>query len=298
MAIALARDEAWTAPPDGRPWYSTDDIDPRIHAAMTLDLAWSGFQVIGRLAVDPRSGKLVWQEWRAALGEWVMLTPYRRAGPSNPPIGREPLLWRPNAEYPVPDDALAGLAPANGLRRLEPPAPTPAADVEPARSHGDDWPHPGLALGSGARAAPRTVDEAEARVLRALRLESVLQAPGHRLRVLAADIPREKVQAFLKERDAGLRDSYLPPASGVWAPTPRDRDDYLTAVGWLVAHLSRHDHRLIRRRAANPPYTFRQVAEMDTRLANARHALEVYQRAFKHLFAAVTKAARQQETRP
>ena len=183
-------------------------------------------------------------------------------------------LWRPIDPslwpYELPEDAVL----TREQRRELPPEP-PASE---AIAEGPGWPHPGVRLGRAGE-APESIEEVEARLLRALRTQFQDERKGPTgetlwLRSLMAKAKvREKelassrtgqIVGFRPEdySDFHVDVSSLEARPVPWCPTPRDVSDYDAHVHtkWLSL-ISRKDRWLFAARAKNPPLSWRQIGE-------------------------------------
>jgi len=265
---------AWLAPDDGRgPWYA---IAAMQRPGVTIELALNGgVHVEGRLAPHPRNRRLFWWEWRPSLEEFVplqMWTPPAAPLPERT-SDRTPLAWRPWVPGvwpdPLPEPVQGAVIRRQEAGRAEQDGAVAShTDVLISDScllspeHG--WPYPGLALGE--RTPPRSRQEAEARVLRALRTMNVLPRPRNggggggcwprEWTVLAARLDA------LERLASGERDTHVPPVRSTWLATRRDQGDWLYALKWMGGLADAH-RRVIRLRAADPPYGWREIARRE-----------------------------------
>lgn len=251
-------------PPDAvHDWYPIRALTPR-HANRPVHLSGQGWVAVGRIMRDAASGRWIWAEWLPAIGRHVMLAPWRVWREDVPPHGREPCFWRPVEWAPWPEPLPVPIA--GPVYHAPPPAPEPEA-IEPET---DGWPYPGLALGE--RVPPRSLQEAEARVLRGLRRMDLESEAGIVQRGYATDIPREFYVLMrrhqMAEDMAEARRLGHPLATEIgavraaWIPTRRDNGDWDYALDWW-RQLPGWGRRLIQFRAANPPFSWRQIGERE-----------------------------------
>jgi hypothetical protein len=211
------------------------------------------------------------------------------------PRSATPDLWRPAVAWPEPLPAPAVLT--KPVAWQSPPVPQRTAEPpEPVAG----WPYPNLRLGR-AGTPPKTVQEAEARILRAIRTRWVqerdtdLRGPtalwpkdlmvaaavveknmrASPTRKLAGFRPEDYEQVFVDESDLRAR-----PAR--WVPEPRDVSDYEWRPNgplyWPVPW-SKH---LFSRRSAMPVWTFGQIAD-DEGLSESE-VIEIYAEACQTAF--------------
>lgn len=283
---------AWHAPEaaDER-WYPVTGCKLAAGVPVRVMLDKPGFDVLAVIKKHPRRKVWWWFQlgvWSGDEARWLRSQEIALA-----PVGADP-RWdtSPNSFRPVDEAAWpyalpAPLDPPLGPKR--PPAALPAAPEPLDPHHGsDDWPYPGLAL--GRLTAPRSREECEARVLRAYRTSAAQPRTGHGGSSLCADIPKEIVLASVRLNEAWW--SVHPDADGGvfeavrsgWTPTERDIADWWVALGWLN-HVEPKARRAVALRAADPPWSFRQIAE---RLGVMSHntARALYGRAIDHAFGA------------
>lgn len=265
-----------------KPWYP---ITALTRAHVTVELALQdGWEVLGRIARHRDSRRWAWWELKPGGADWSLLAPYRTPEPDRVPRRREPVAWRPLPWTRWPDplpEPLPGAVPL-------PPAP-PAEEEPPPPEEVDGWPCPGLRLGE--RVPPASPEEAEARVLRALRRMDCEPHVGVRHRTLAADIPAEIILAARRLQDAvtaweaysqgRLGSLDLPPARAAWTPTRRDHGDWDYALDWW-RRLPGREQLLFRYRAANPVYSWRQIGERER--MSGTHARALYRAAVRRVF--------------
>jgi hypothetical protein len=125
---------------------------------------------------------------------------------------------------------------------------------------------------------PQSRQEAEARFLRAIRTDNHMERLERRFTGMAGDWPREfRQEAQARERllracggklpgwrkedydDMHLDFSSLNAIGERWRPDPRDVGDWEHNVLMWGQDLSAHRWRIVRARAANPPYGFREI---------------------------------------
>lgn len=252
---------AWHAPREDEPWYPV--AGAKLAPGVAMFAATTSAVVLAVIRRHPE--RKTW--WWYQLGVWGgagwlrQEIPLEQCGCLTP---LAPYAFRPVDSARWPNPLPEALTPALGATRPPAHALEPADGVDP--HHGsDDWPYPGLALGLGA---PASREECEARLLRAVRTSNAQGRVGHNTRSTCADIPRETVLAALKfaeqerlaqERAEGVARDLEAVRSG-WTPTKRDLADWLTALGWLECAAPR-GVRALMLRAADPPWSFRQIAE-------------------------------------
>lgn len=227
-----------------------------------------GYAVLAIIEKHPRRKTWWWFQIGAWGGEaygWVrtVKTELDQVG-RTPPSDRSPFAFRPADLARWPHPLPAPLDPAFGPKR--PPARVAEA-AEPLQDGSDDWPYPGLALGLGV---PASGEECEARILRAFRTSASAVGGhiGHGASGYCADIPREMVKTALKwaaqAREAeDRREGRAPDLEAVrsgWTPTKRDVEDWTVALSWLDG-VSQRAVLILSLRAADPPWSFRQIAE-------------------------------------
>lgn len=130
----------------------------------------------------------------------------------------------------------------------------------------DGWPYPDIALGQ--QTAPTSIEECEARILRAYRTSDAQRRVGHGPGSFCGDIPSDMVKIALmtaareREREE-RREGRAPDLEAVrsgWTPGERDKEDWTYALAWLNG-VDRRALRILALRAADPPWSFRQIAE-------------------------------------
>lgn len=179
------------------------------------------------------------------------------------------------------------------------------AQIEPTVRDMDRWPYPHIELGRAGE-LPKSVEEAEARTLRALRCVDVLYrdppersetAWPHDLMVSAALLKkllsssRTGKLPWLRDddyRDVHIDLSDLSPIPARWVPTRRDLSDVEAGcLSWMRA-LSRKDQRLFKWRSDLPQWSFRQIAEMTRQ--DEDDVFKAYKAACERLFAESLRA--------
>lgn len=272
---AKGRLAAWHAPDAGLPWWPIDAMPRVFHLPVIVSLNETAAHVVAEMRKFGRARR----PWWFQLGVWddVGYQWMRYAEIELEPVGREPpgrnspVAFRPldlaRWVHPLPKP----LTPAQG------PSRPPPANVDEARPcpeedgredfdphlASDGWPHPGLPLTLGL---PASLAECEARILRGFRTSASRgggASVGHVSRALCSDIPSELVRkvSFDAERARVAAGEYdLEAVQSGWTPTKRDLADWDTALSWLNA-LDRRSVRIVALRAANPPFSFRQIAE-------------------------------------
>ena len=311
----------WIAPGADVDWYPIAAM--RWAGLPVLVAIPGGFEVVAEIRRHPRRRLPWWYQLGVWTGEaygWarsevIALDMVGRAEPSDySPTAFRPLdlsAWR----HPLPPP----LDPVFGPKRPLAPSIEPADDDvtalgavgagQPKRHQGsDDWPHPGLKLG-GKGSAPASIEECEARLLRAFRTSASRAgggAVGHAVASTCADIPREMVLASCAANAAYW--AVHPDADGStfeavrsgWTPSKRDASDWDTALGWLNG-LNKRAVRVVALRAADPPWSFRQIAERFG-MKNQNSARWLYAKAMQHAFCSALRMptsirASAQETR-
>lgn len=275
---------AWVAPDVDTPWYPI--------AAMR----WAGLPVVvmlekGGVAVLAVARKQTRPKgvWWYQLGSWckeeyrwlkhdeIRLAPYGQS----PPAPNSPVAFRPVDPERWPHPLPAALDRAMGQNRpeledrsapegVDPHQGSPDAclrqdDPEARLRQDDDWPHFGVRLTLGV---PASLKECEARILRAFRTSNAQARVGHGAGSFCNDIPSDMVKIALmtaaREREMEERREGKAPAldavrSG-WTPSERDLEDWWFALDWLNG-LDRRSLKIVQLRAADPPWSFRQIKE-------------------------------------
>lgn len=153
-----------------------------------------------------------------------------------------------------------------------------ASEAEAFTEEGPGWPHPGVRLGRAGE-KPESVEEVEARLLRALRtahLEERVDNSGETLwlrgLMVKAKVRQKELAASPTGKIIGFRPqdyddfhvdrSELNARPAPWCPTPRDVSDYEAGTHrtWL-GHVRKKDRWLFGARAKNPPMSWRQIAD-------------------------------------
>lgn len=193
----------------------------------------------------------------------------------------KPALWRPVNPDAWPETLPEPATVQQPVEWVETKT-KPESQPEPSVRDMDRWPYPHVTLGR-ADEKPKTVEEAEARILRALRTVDAIYRD--RPDVSPAAWPRDLMvsAAVLKKmlsssrtgklpwlRDEDYRDVYvdmsdLSPRPARWMPTRRDLSDLDAGCLDWMRDLSRKMQSLLRWRAAIPRYSFTQIAEMTSR---------------------------------
>jgi len=288
---ASAKITAWHAPDADVLWYPIEAMR-WVGLPVIVALARGGTEIVAEIRKHPRRKTWCWYQ----LGSWggdsygwmrsdVIELEFVNRETEHSPHAFRPLdaaAWK----HPLPEP----LAPAVSLKR--PPAATPEPQEALDPHHGsDDWPYPGLRLGAEG-AVPKSREECEARILRAFRTShsSAGGFVGHMSSGTCADIPREQVQIALAHCNAErireeLRLGVAQPLNAVrsgWTPTKRDIGDWVQALQWLNS-ADPADVHVVELRAADPPWSFRQIAER-MRLASHNTARRWYADAISHAF--------------
>lgn len=178
---------------------------------------------------------------------------------------KSPALWRPAPGIVWPDALPAPIEHHFTARAMDlTPHPTEADALDPYLAH-DGWPAPGLKLGE--RTPPVSFEECEARILRAFRTEETRAGGvrGHRgSGGFCGDIPSDMVRIALKaaeaQRLAESGERSFEAVRSAWSPTRRDNGDWDYAQAWLRP-VSARDRQIVKWRAADPPWSWRQIAE-------------------------------------
>ncbi len=280
----------WMAPDAVNRWYGIEHLTPR-QADRVVHLAGPGWTIVGKMTRESGSGRWAWMEWRPGLGVFVLLTPWRIIRPGVVPQGREPSVWRP-VEWEAWPDPLPEpiMGPVQAVADAEPePDPPPLPET-------DDWPYPGVHLGERVPAVD--IREAEARVLRGLRRMDLEPKVGLRAMGYASDIPREYF--YLMRRVQLAEDILEAKRSGrplttevgavraAWTPSRRDNGDWAYALDWWKQIGSGPRH-LFRLRAANPPFSWRQIGEREG--MSQEGARQAYRRAVEAVFEIARRSA-------
>lgn len=239
--------------------YPIRTLSPDRHAGLVVTVNTAGGACLtAKLARHEKNRRWMWYEWRSALGEWVVMCPYRAGVTVANATWREPISWAPHADHPWSLPLAAVLEPETPGREGYQTSPPPEPELEPPIPETDLWPYPNLRLGRWHE-APKSEAEAEARVLRAIRLEGTFERVGITASQYCADIPTYFVQIWRRVREQ-QQDSHVGDVRVVWVPSRRDRDDYTVAMGWLQA-IDERDRRIFRMRGANPVFSWRDIGE-------------------------------------
>ncbi len=219
------------------------------------------------------------------------------------PSHARPALWRPVDPNvwpePLPEPATVQIAVEWGK-----PIPPPRHS-EPSVRDMDRWPYPHIDLGR-AGSVPKSVEEAEARTLRALRCVDViyrdepersetawprdLMVSAAMLKKLLSSSRTGKLPWLRDEdyRDVHVDVSDLSPRPARWVPTRRDLSDVEAGcLAWMNA-LSKKDRRLFRWRSDLPQWSFQQIAEMTRQ--DEDDVFKAYKAACERLFAESLRA--------
>lgn len=260
--------QAWAAPgADDELWYPIAAMRWP-HEPVFVSLAAGGFHGIAEIRKHPRRKIWWWYQVGRVLDDgWTRVSemPLEMYG-REPETDWSPVAFRPLDlsawRHPLPEP----LTPALGPKRPPARTPEPPEGIDPHQGS-DDWPYPGLRLGMCT--APSTREECEARILRAFRTSA--SRAGGRVGLgpsgFCADIPSDFIRIALKngeaerlreERRLGISQSAEALRSG-WTPSKRDIDDWDYALGWLNS-VDRASVDVVELRAADPPYSFRQIA--------------------------------------
>lgn len=249
---------------DTAPWYPIATM--RRHR-ITVRVQGAGYECLAIVRDHPTAKRpwwLVMAERATFAGRHLLpvepLAPYGVAAHV-----RAPMLWQPLAagHWPEPLPAPVRDAPRPPGQHPPPPDEEPEDPTQP----GDGWPYPGLRLGQ--RVPPSSIEECEARLLRALRT-SASRETGHvglDRRATCADIPAEMIKIALKfaHWEAIMRGDVKPETHAVrsgWTPLRRDIEDWTYALEWLRAPgCGGTGQEVLIMRAADPPWSFRGAAE-------------------------------------
>lgn len=237
------------------PWYPARLLEPKRHSDRRLHLAGAGWQIVGKLGRYGPTQMWAWLEWRPAISEFVLLSPWRRLELTDVPGRREPDLWRPIEGEAWPD-----------------PLPEPVSSPKPmavvtCRSTTEDEPTPDAVRRAAYSAAGEiSRDEVETRVLRALKTIRVQPSAMPKGWLGAVAWPAILVEwSDLVGRELKDPDHAPPPR---FVPTRRDLDDMLTALGWFSRlkeaggdRRLNEKQRLILWRALDPPYSWRAIGD-------------------------------------
>ncbi|MFM2445582.1 MAG: hypothetical protein RI936_29 [Pseudomonadota bacterium] len=258
---------------DGRPWYAVRDYPTHVRD-VDIEISAAGAHFAAHLGIDPGSRRLAWltRHWS---GVAVILTPWRAPSAEAPPA-RYPTTWRP-----YPDVAFPAALPTP-LAKPRPRAPLTPDEAPPPPAEGDGWPHPEIALGLGA---PASLAECEARVLRALRSVEAGPRVGHVVRRTSGDYASEWHAILRRFEDHDATDpSHIGPVRALFTPTRRDLADAEAALGWLFATCDADEVYVFRCRAADPAYSFAQIAERQGRWRRRSGVHAAYLAALARIF--------------
>lgn len=214
------------------------------------------------------------------------------------PEHHAPMLWRPVNLATWPD-----VLPLRPAPRPNPPEfSTPVLSApEPFAETGDGWPYPGMRLGRPDE-KPETTEEAEARLLRMVRTHIFKERQkddqlGFRSDCWPKDLRHGAigVKEALRNSKTG-RLSYLTvddysdfhvvhsdldarPAQ--WIPTRRDLGDYERHRLTWWDQTTKLAKEIIRLRAANPPYSWKQIADRTPSIGSPE---KIYDAAMKQVY--------------
>lgn len=243
--------------------YRITDLD--VEGTPVIFTMTAGVDVEGCLVITSR-GKRIYR---------IYTDSPRRRQTQDLPSFSEPSLWRPlfperwTEQLPAPAIVMQPLYDAT-VR------PQPSEQTEPVREV-DDWPIPGIKL---TLARPASRDEAEARILRAIRTSEMLENLDEHHRSTACWPPsllfkaRQVEKALRSSRTGTLgflhKSDYeqihvdrsdfraLP---DVWIPTRRDIGDIeQNCMLWLRGIQANPSH-VVHMRAARPQYSWRAICE-------------------------------------
>jgi len=243
--------------PGPEPWYP---ISTMRWARLPVRIQGPGYECLAVVREHPGAKRLWWLSLDVALRPVAPIAPYAAPGDR-----AAPLLWQPPnaAIWPHPLPAPVQEPPRDPGQHSAPSEPEP----DDATQAGDGWPYPWLRLGQ--RVPPVSIEECEARILRALRTSRSRDTGpdvGHAPNTYCADIPREMLKAGRKLAwlEAVARgESWAIDTEAkrsAWSPLRRDREDEDYALVWIkgVVGLPR---RVLGLRADDPVWSFRQIAE-------------------------------------
>ena len=241
--------------------YRLDDL--HVEGVPVIWTLSAGTDVEGFLTVTAR-GRRIYRVYTDS--------PRRRASQDLPSFS-EPSLWRPLYPAKWPDDLPppAVIQDSTGLNMPTEPSP----NSEPVGEL-DGWPYPELVLTIGK---PGSKQEAEARVLRAIRTQRALdrledRPTGSTLWPPALMFKARMVAKTLRNSRTGrlghlTSDDYddfhidrseLRALPDLWIPTRRDIGDIEYGVlNWMTV-LSKHQTHVVHLRAANPVYSWRAMS--------------------------------------
>ena len=244
--------------PGPEPWYP---ISTMRWARLPVRIQGPGYECLAVVREHPGAKRLWWLSLDVALRPVAPIAPYAAPGDR-----AAPLLWQPPnaAIWPHPLPAPVQEPPRDPGQHSAPSEPEP----DDATQAGDGWPYPWLRLGQ--RVPPVSIEECEARLLRALRTSASREtgSVGLAHRSTCADIPSEYVKIALEyERALAInRGDYKPDMHAVrsgWTPVRRDIEDWSYALGWLAVLAWDDPMRdVLEMRAADPPFSFRAIAEL------------------------------------
>lgn len=220
------------------------------------------------------------------------------------PNHARPALWRPVDPKAWPDQLPepATVQPDVAWGRQSPIPNEP----DPTVRDMDRWPYPHVELGRAGE-LPKSVEEAEARVLRALRCVDVLYrdppersetAWPHDLMVSAALLKkllsssRTGKLPWLRDddyRDVHIDLSDLSQRPARWVPTRRDLSDVEAGVLSWLGVLTNKERRLFKWRSDLPQWSFPQIAELTKR--DVDEVQSAYKAACERLFKEAAGAA-------
>lgn len=272
---------------------------PRLYPIETLTLMnvrvfimlAGAIRIVGWLGRHPETRQRWWFAEGKKPGHGQPLAPWISPGVAIRLRRETPMAWAPLEESvwtaPLPEPIGPTVTPRMvSVDRVRPGLPPP--EVFDAGMPDDVWPYPGLKLGE--RGIPQSLEECEARVLRGFRTQAsrAVSDAGHKPSPYCADIPAEFVKLALRHADierlqrGEIRAEDFEAVRSGWSPTRRDLGDWDHALAWLAA-VSRHQARVIALRAANPVYSWRQIAD---RLGGSHETARVsYRQALEAMFA-------------
>lgn len=206
----------------------------------------------------------------------VYVTEYGRRHSQDLPRHAWPDLWRPAVPWPEPLPMEATVMRPVAWQSKPPPLRT----VEPSEPV-VGWPYPNLRLGR-AGTPPKTIQECEARILRAIRTSRVQErdddnrgpsALWPKDLVIAAAIVEKSMRASKTRKLPGFRpedyeqfyidESDLEARPARWDPLPRDVSDYEWRPRGPLYWPPDWSWSLFARRADMPVWTFGQIADKD-----------------------------------
>lgn len=213
------------------------------------------------------------------------------------PAHARPALWRPVDPGAWPEQLPEPATVQNDVEWGK-PIPPPKHN-EPSVRDMDRWPYPHIELGR-AGSIPKSVEEAEARTLRALRCVDVIyrdepervETAWPRDLMVSAAVLKKLLSSsrtgklpWLKDddyRDVHIDLSDLSPRPARWVPTRRDLSDVEAGVLSWLGVLTNKERRLFKWRSDLPQWSFPQIAELTKR--DVDEVQSTYKAACERLF--------------